>query len=1250
MTFAAAMLAVSALIAGYLYSNHGGAPASATKHAATAPASAHPAATPLVPEVPTNVDFAADAISLADLSPNERADQCRDWLLFAAASSLLPSADELGRIFFDMPSVRHGYLRPVGTFEFGPTRSRYIGDGNVLALVPAGSDAAQRREQLTSIADQQRKNLGGEFKQLLVFEYTLDAAHGARLTRRASADVSYARLFSPEFGYQERTLASLDDLKQFMGTVDDLTFARKTADSISVGGRKLSTPRASITVEQVATVWQAEQEIKANRDKWESYVHGEENAFNARWTGRKARAGIEFQMLEKQRDEEWKTVEARIKSERSKRKIVPGSGFSLDPQVDFLTLLADFDAAWPAIEKKLGSAAARLDHEKVSAALVVENIGPYVQLAGQLKRSQDFPWARQAGMLLDEIQYADSFQAARYDGALQGTEVGMTLFYTDLLAKLWVIDYLRSSPSHDIIPAFVDDPASERTMSLVYEPENDKLSAARLWFGPQALGYQVADSRNTLLFARSATRIFSAGQDPEHPGTETQTGPLLANATDWWNDHYEEVAAYEPRYQSLNEIMKWSALIGWLNGTADGDRLKYLADVNIDRSQVFNQWVRRHPELRFARWSTIDIKPPGYNGSTTEAMPLLRGPVTVGGVSLADRTLGEKPPLAPEFDELIRRSNLDYVSSNGKTSLTTFDRSVFEFSEGIGEQFKVTSWARPDVEMRGPSAQFKSAQVERSFTVRPDGVVSLETRIGHSPIGDLVIERDRNGFGIGWRARAIERAQDIARRLSLAKDPDAALLGDATVETLVRMGKLDYAVKLRSSPEWIRLAPQKEPLVDIDPAWQLRASGPSRAAHDVMQARVMEASQLFDELRKAPGHLVVESDDDGRTLLAWSSGAPAKDGRTVSLQTSKGTLEVRLDPASGAIEFDTASDRLEEALATARVLRAQELAAIRDAAAQGAPKVVHIDLPEVDTPLGQAFAQHDYRKAARSIADDPVAARRTMSRGIADDVARNREIRASHGVTEALHDLDLRIAARGPVPELLLRRALLQIERGNVADAVETAGRPMGRALDDRSAFFDEINAVWTYGDADMRRFAQFVDASDRATRQPMHAPGTFHPYVQDGHLDFDLTLAKMDDGVVIDDSSKIDLNADSVVYHPDVASLNKVDWSAPVHDSLKQVIDGHLGKVIRLSDENIASYRPAHIWSPDHQQDFKPAPKTSSNVRPVPRYAACGASVQQAGDDARGSGAPAVGCGGTTVGANGQPRNAYVVVPVQTS
>ena len=63
-------------------------------------------------------------------------------------------------------------------------------------------------------------------------------------------------------------LGTADDLVSFMRQVDDLTAATKTSDGLLLGGRKiLGRTYRAITIEEVATIWQAEQKIKAALEK-----------------------------------------------------------------------------------------------------------------------------------------------------------------------------------------------------------------------------------------------------------------------------------------------------------------------------------------------------------------------------------------------------------------------------------------------------------------------------------------------------------------------------------------------------------------------------------------------------------------------------------------------------------------------------------------------------------------------------------------------------------------------------------------------------------------------------------------------------------------------------------------------------------------------------------------------------------------------------------------------------------------------
>src|SRR5689334_4816032 len=84
--------------------------------------------------------------ALEDLSPREHLDQVRDWLLYAVVSASGLSAADVNQALFDVPPVRHGYLQAIASFEYGVTRSANLGNGQIIALVPAGS--SERQDQL----------------------------------------------------------------------------------------------------------------------------------------------------------------------------------------------------------------------------------------------------------------------------------------------------------------------------------------------------------------------------------------------------------------------------------------------------------------------------------------------------------------------------------------------------------------------------------------------------------------------------------------------------------------------------------------------------------------------------------------------------------------------------------------------------------------------------------------------------------------------------------------------------------------------------------------------------------------------------------------------------------------------------------------------------------------------------------------------------------------------------------------------
>ncbi len=773
---------------------------------------------------PVAVDFRVDDALLDSLSQRESADQYRDWLLFTASAGAEVEPEKLSDALFDRPAVRYGFMRAVGGLEYGEVRSVFVGEGLVVALVPASRSREERIDDLAHVADQHRKNLGELPDSLAVFEYDIDLT--ARTGQLARTGTVRARtLFTPESGYHEARITDLDGLSAFMESIDDVTYAQVDGTALRLGGRRqLGRSYRGIRVEDVAAIWKSEKVIQERRARFDAQIRQEEDEFNSRWTRRSYDTEAERLRLEEERDAEWASVKERVARQARSLGALEGSGFSLDPAWDFEGL------AWffrDEVEPELLSGGEERAAE-IRSALEAGDVEPYFALLDAIRQAGS---GELANYLLQRT-YEHQFQAARYDGQLQGTEVGMVLFYTDLLAKLWALDYMDRSPDAEI-PDFESIP--RRPISPVYRMQLDSLSKTRLWFGPQDTGFQTAADGRTLLFERNATRVYAASASGFTPGEEAPANAQSEAFLGWWNDHYEEVARYEPEYERLNEIMKWSLLVGWLNRSGSGGLLGFLEGVPVDTTSWFPDWVRERPELRFREWPSIEFYGRGFKGSRTEALPRLNSSSYVqfgterllsGGVSLGSRaTFAERQALSRTVSPLRRRSNLNYGAvDNVANEFRTLDGVGYRFaSRGRGHSSVVVS-PTDKVRFRSTYGEVARGDVERVLA-KSATKLQVETTVGGKQLGTLQVSRTEGGFAVAWRGREVARAQALARQLSHGQEVGALLRADGEVAAAYRLETGEYLVSFEHSDRWVRIAPEQASTVELPPGWDARVAG-----------------------------------------------------------------------------------------------------------------------------------------------------------------------------------------------------------------------------------------------------------------------------------------------------------------------------------------------------------------------------------------------------------------------------------------
>ena len=853
---------------------------------------------------PRAIEFKIDEDVVDGFSKRKKRDQQVDWLLFSILSDSGMSAAQLNKVLFDIPASRNGYLQPVASFEYGRMRSRYIGAGKVVALVPTEGEQA-RMDHLAEIVDTHRKNVGARPTSVLVFEYELNApTQSAVVTRRET--INSGELFSAKYGYYEERITNATDFAHFMGQIDDLTYSSLDGNVLVLGGRKIqSRGYRGIRVEDVAAIWKSEEAIgremavienrgmalaRPYTDVWAIYdrLTKHLNNFDAdaaeaeiaklRRLYNAAKAndltalkptnaqpvaeppaiavyeGVqrlvaafnrldmvalrsEAESLNKLSAQQFSELAAQAKSEGQDVKISDGSGFSLDPTYDYEGLTTFFSKALEPELKNLAeempSVLTPLDIDAAKRGLERKDADDFMRLMGKLSKAGKPGLAR---FIHDATRSEYAFQHARYDGELKGTEVGMVLFYTDLLAKLWAIDYMNGTPRSHQIPGFKSMVGGEA--AEFYRQNLEQVSNTRLWFGPQDKGFQLAGGKgNSVYFGRNATRVYSASRNSFEPGVEVEANVISGEFLNWWDAHYLEVADHEQEYQRLNEIMKWSVVIGWLSNSNHLSTLGFLKDQTVFRGNTFPAWARAKKDLRFQNWNDIGFLPAGYKGSETEALPLLstdysrfgQQRTVSGGVSLGGKkTFATRTPLKPttKIEELVRRSDLDYGASRTGPgdSIKTTEGMKHTFSHPAPNTAEISTVVKRGTSLRDPGIELShTLNINRRLVSNPNGL-TVETFAGKTPIADVTITKNQNGFQIGGRSRAIDSGHSLAKRLSSAENPDAFLANAPGVEEAYKLsGESQYLVKIRNSEKWLRIGKDEGAAV-VPAGWESRVA------------------------------------------------------------------------------------------------------------------------------------------------------------------------------------------------------------------------------------------------------------------------------------------------------------------------------------------------------------------------------------------------------------------------------------------
>ncbi|TDD93942.1 hypothetical protein E1298_07950 [Actinomadura rubrisoli] len=493
------------------------------------------------------------------------------------------------------------------------------------------------------------------------------------------------------------------------------------------------------------------------------------------------------------------------------------------------------------------------------------------------------------GDVVETLRQGRMYHRARYEGGLKGTEVGMTLFYSDLIAKMWVSGTGTGVPTK-AVKGFVPDP--DAVIPLGHCPAAGKTpeERGRLWFGQNQSGFLFDDKRMEI--GARATRLFMRTSAAD--GGEVESSYGFGRGLRWWDAHFQEIADYDPQFARLDQIMRWSAALEWLSTRSDSPRLPGLDDRDVRDDLRFKEWYQRHSELR-ERGDLTFV--PGARETVitglSKAHEYCGQMIVKGGVSLADTVhhMDEgtwRPGAVPEAD---RRAGLydpsSRLDSDGKGKISQvwldgegqvvehLDRQYSTAENGVSV-IETTGKRRPSGSFgklkvwRGKSAK-RSLRIERGAK---DGFITESVALEGREWGRLEADATGGRVLLRWVRGLLERA-----RLALQSTQDGSAPARGSV--LYRYGD-SYKVGGHDAP-WLSITKDiKAPADDL--AFRLGRPRPGGAPEFLLGRLSPRPGEGPSSPRGPPPGSWLEFRGGSSAVI----GLPSDRARTMRVETTDG--------------------------------------------------------------------------------------------------------------------------------------------------------------------------------------------------------------------------------------------------------------------------------------------------------------------------------------------------------------------------
>jgi hypothetical protein len=672
-------------------------------------------------ENPTVISYAGAASRLSGMEPADAEEQLRDWTQISLASHLELDAPRLRDALYDVMPVRDPAFTDLSRQSTGLGRALFDGRGVLHVLVPRGGPHESRTIGL--LIDQYRADAGADPQQVQVHHYQIHpATQTIQLTPDKPAPTSEVR---SAHGFVTMRVNETAELTDFLARARHLSWLEVRDSEIWAGGWNWpDVPAAPLDIEDVSVIQRG-------------YLQS---------AGRHP-------------------------------------GFSLDPgpvrtREDILAVVPGLRPEWAdrLISRNWNGTPFRSAEglaAVVGSALIHHDPAPAVLAQVGLPTDPSQLWALNS-LLRDRPIYSQ----ARNDGRLEGTKVGMTLFYADKVAKDWVAGVGTGVPTK-AVGGFVPNSGADIPWSHCHGTEGPKLDEyGRLWFGQNDAGFNFADDRVSI--GAQATRLFSRSE--QNGGVEVEPSFSFGRGMRWWDQHYQDIADYEPQYQRLDQIMRWSGALEWLT-TKTTMTLPQLDDATIRSDLRFQDWYAQHSELR-ERSSIEFVTPPSAQHEAIRTTPSevykSCGVLGIfGGVSLGDvlERKGNRSFQAANVPESLRRgalydetSRFDEATGSGRINQQGIDGRG-QVIDNLERRFSTTADGRNvvDVEATGREvaplggvkvwrAKVANRQYKLEMTVRP-GLISQRVEYQHQELGALVTRSGVDSVTIQWQRGWLDRAR-----------------------------------------------------------------------------------------------------------------------------------------------------------------------------------------------------------------------------------------------------------------------------------------------------------------------------------------------------------------------------------------------------------------------------------------------------------------------------------------------------------